>query len=430
MARNGGWPTSRSVRETKFWMIPALSFHRRHLNHIRFERRRHSFGDRTSGWNRPILATKERPPVLRPNPEEMMEIRKRIRGTRIWGTAVALMSVLVFSKCGGDGKDGGSGDPGDLSARTALFACGDSIAMEDQMSILDGSLVLASRHSRDANLNNLFLGQFLLGFILNGVDLDVKDQNELTFRNNAYRYGKQGHYGTLAFVFSKDYRSFKAGDTVPYDIFDLKTYIPKFDVSLSGVDIKEKGPLFDLVDISWRMAGLTPKFSIRYPDLRTIGISIGSIGSYAHAYPDTATKAEGDSLVDSLTLVMSTPAETFFDIYQRITDRSFEIDYASTTYHSNFYSLDQVFGGSAIRIYQAGKSAWQFDGKYHAELRKKGKTYYLEGYLSNHDGNYTRYYCDAERTDLLGTARHDGTLLFGIYYPKSGGRLPYLIMPF
>lgn len=347
--------------------------------------------------------------------------------SRLGKASLALCSFLILVHCGGDE---GEGDPGDLSARTHLMACGDTLTMAEQMDILNGSLILASRHSRDAELNNLFFGQFLLGFILNGVDLDAKETYELSFKDKTYRYGKGDRHATLAFVFTKDYRSFHAGDTVPYDLFDLKTYVPKFEVSLSGVDIKEKGPLFDLVDVDWRMAGLVPKFTIRYPDLRTIGISLGSAGTYTHAYPDTTTAAEGDSLIDSLTLIMATPAETFFEIEKRIKDKTFELDYANTTYRSLNYSLDQVFGGSAIRIYENAKNEWQFDGKYKAELIKGDRTFYADGFLSNHGENYTEYYCDRERTELMGTARHHASLLYGTYHPKSGGWLPYLILAF
>lgn len=340
---------------------------------------------------------------------------------------LALCSLLILTHCG---RNGGEGEPGDLSARTHLVACGDTLGMDEQMDILNGSLILASRHSRDAQLNNLFFGRFLLGFILNGVDLDSKDKYELTFESKTYRYGKGNRYATLAFVFAKDYRTFRAGDTVPYDIFDLKTYVPEFDVGLSGVEIKERGPLFDLVDVKWRMDGLIPKFTIRYPDLRTLGISLGSEGRYTHAYPDTTTPAEGDSLVDSLTLIMATPAETFFAIEQRIKDRTFELDYGNTAYRSRHYSVDQNFGGSAIRIYEKAKNEWEFDGNYRADLIKGDRTFYVNGFLSNHGDNYTEYYCDRERTDRMGTARHHASLLFGTYHPRSGGWLPYLILAF
>jgi hypothetical protein len=98
-----------------------------------------------------------------------------------------------------------------------------------------------------------------------------------------------------------------------------------------------------------RMAGLVPNFTIRYPDLRTIGISLGSVGTYTHAYPDT------------------TIAKNFFEIEKRIKAKTFELDYANTTYHSLNYSVDQVFGGSAIRSYENAKSEWQFDGNYHSK---------------------------------------------------------------
>jgi hypothetical protein len=30
----------------------------------------------------------------------------------------------------------------------------------------------------------------------------------------------------------------------------------------------------------------------------------------------------------------------------------------------------------------------------------------------------------------MGTAKHDKTLLFGLYHPRTGGYLPYLILAF
>ncbi len=78
-----------------------------------------------------------------------------------------LFSLLFLTHCGGNDDHG---DPGDLSARTKMEACGDTLTMKEQMDILNGSLILASRHSKDADWNNVFLGEFLLGFILNGVD--------------------------------------------------------------------------------------------------------------------------------------------------------------------------------------------------------------------------------------------------------------------
>jgi hypothetical protein len=369
---------------------------------------------------------KSRGPIAPEPGAASMESIPRFSPSRTLITGLAAFAVLALANCGSHEE----GDPGDLSARTHLMACGDSLTMEEQADILNGSLILASRHSRDADLNNAFLGRFLAGFILNGVDLEEKDEYGLSFKNKTYRYGKGDFYATVAFVFTKDYGDFSAGDTIPYDLFDLKSYVPRFEVGLSGVDIKEKGPLYHLVDVKWRMAGMVPKFSIRYPDLRTIGISIGSSGSYTHAYPDTATAAEGDSLIDSLTLVMATPVETFFEIEQRFKDKSFVLDYATTEYHSKNFAVDQVFGGSAIRIYEDAKSEWRFDGKYRAELIKNENTYYVEGYLSNHDDNYTKYYCDEERTELMGTAKHHDSLLFGTYHPKSGGWLPYLILAF
>lgn len=342
-------------------------------------------------------------------------------------STLALVSLLLLTHCGTDSDDK---DPGDLSARSHLLACGDTLSMPEQMDLLNGSLILASRHSRDAEVNNLFFGRFLLGFILNVVDLDAKDNFELSFKDKTYQYGRGGRHATLAFVFTKDYRSFHVGDTVPYDIFDLNTYIPKFEVGLSGVDIKEKGPLFDLVSVDWRMDGLIPRFTIRYPDLRTIGVSLGSNGIYTHAYPDTTSAAEGDSLVDSLTLVMATPVETFFEIKQRIQDKTFVLDYASTTYHSRNFALNQIFGGSSIRIFENARNEWHFDGTYRADLIKGDRSLYAKGILSNHGENYTEYYCDAERTELMGTAKHHASLLYGTYYPKSGGWLPYLILAF
>jgi hypothetical protein len=346
-------------------------------------------------------------------------------------TVPALAAALCLSACGGGGShDSDHGDPGDLSARAHIEACGDSLTMIEQMDILNGSLILASRHSRDADWNNAFLGRFLLGFILNGVDFDALDKFELTFSDGVYRYGRGSHFATIAFVFTKDYQDFRAGDTIPYNLFELKSYVPEFDVSLSGVDIKKRGPLYDLADVKWRMAGLTPKFTVRFPDLHTIGASVGTLGWYEHAYDDTTTEAPGDSLRDSLKLAMATPAENFFVMKQRFDAKTFELDYDATEYHSKYYDVDQVFGGSAIRIYEDAKSEWKFDGKYHAMLKSGEHVFYVEGYLSNHDDNYTKYYCDADHKDLMGTAKHDKTLLFGLYHPRTGGYLPYLILAF
>ncbi len=347
---------------------------------------------------------------------------------RIFFLGLLFLTLSLLFACGG--SDSENGDPGDLSARTHVEACGDTLTMSEQLDILDGSLILASRHSRDANWNNAFLGRFLLGFILNGVDFDVMDKFELTFQDGVYRYGRGSNFATIAFVFTKDYQTFRVGDTIPYNIFDLKSYVPKFEVSFSGIDIKERGPLYDLADVKWRMAGLTPKFTVHYPDLHTLGASVGTLGWYEHAYDDTTTEAPGDSVRDSLKLVMTTPVENFYQMKTRFENRSFQLDYSGTEYHSRFYHVDQVFGGSAIRIYEGEKSEWKFDGKYHAVLKKGEHTLYLEGYLSNHDDNYTRYYCDAAHKDLLGTADHDKTLLFGLYHPRTGGFLPYLILAF
>jgi hypothetical protein len=342
-----------------------------------------------------------------------------------------LLSALCLAACGGGGShDSEHGDPGDLSARAHIEACGDTLTMLEQLDILDGSLILASRHSRDADLNNVFLGGFLLGFILNGVDFDALDKFELTFSDGVYRYGRGSRFATIAFVFTKDYQDFRAGDTIPYNLFDLKSYVPEFDVSLSGVDIKKRGPLYDLAEVKWRMAGLVPKFAVRFPDLHTIGASVGTLGWYEHAYDDTTTPAPGDSLRDSLKLAMATPAENFFVMKERFEAHTFELDYATTEYHSNYYHIDQLFGGSGIRIYEDAKSEWKFDGEYTAVLDKGDHRFYLQGYLSNHDDNYTKYYCDAEHKELLGTARHDKSLLFGIYRPRTGGFLPYLIQAF
>ncbi len=323
--------------------------------------------------------------------------------------------------------------------------CGQEIPLKDHMDILNHTFMIRSIYSKNTEVQGLLFAKFVLEMILNGINISTVKDYKLHFENNQYRWGKENDYLFFTFVFTQDYGNFKAGDTIPYDLTELKTYIPGFKVKapdikisnplkseLPSLDITEKGPLFELVDYHVDWNGLIPNFRFTYPNLGTIGVSMGTHGFYTRAYPDTLI-TDGipkiKTITDTLAVHFFTPMRTLRSFKDVVDSGRLEIKFDETEYKSNMFKIHQTVPASSIML-NFSKDTWTFDGTYQSTITQKRGAFYTESVFSNIQTNREVLYCDEDRTTKLGEARNHQFLPFGVYTAANGGKFYYILIPF
>jgi hypothetical protein len=339
-----------------------------------------------------------------------------MRHRRIHLTGLALAAALLMG-CGDDKRDASSYQFGSKSFTTA-----------ELVSFLNGNLVIVASHNAQGVSDAQIAGSLVQGLVTNGIDFSQLSKYTISFSNGDYTFA-QGSSGIgFSLYFTSAFGGYRAGDKIPYNIFDYHSWVTNVNVSITGSFphysygyTYTAGPLNGLITGSVTFSGTSlSNLGVKlHLDADAVSFAINSHRTYASSYPWNPS--------DSLTINMTTtPPATLSAINALFAAGGFGFSYDDTAYDSVFFGLSETFANSAFFM-KSDSAGWYWEGTYGATLIKDGVTYYLQGQASNRNANYTNYYSDAALTDKLGEADHDADLKGGVMTLKDGTQINYTL---
>ncbi len=340
-------------------------------------------------------------------------------GTLVKKSVVSLMlvglsfSIMVCSNPASNNNNGGGSNDTLAGKKDSITVCNGTISKNNLADVLNGDLVVVARYCQDGtNLSSLVCG-LILSMAETGLDTSALSARNLSFSNGVYSYAVPGHSIELVFYFAQDYGTFRAGDTIPYNLFSVDSYLKNISISLSGITY-EDGPLINLIQGGITFNGTIPTLSI---STTKISFTVRSTGHFGSSIA---------GVTDSLIIRMTTTPATIQSFEQQVYAGGYGFSYDSTVFNSRGYNIAETIYGSTFYMKRIN-SNWYWSGYYAGSVSKGNVHYYLHGLASNIQQNYTGYYCDPVFADSFGVAMHDTSLTFGHFYSVFGDTLFYLL---
>jgi hypothetical protein len=343
-------------------------------------------------------------------------------------TTKALLSVLAVATstaCSGSGSGSGDNKP---AAEQSYAVCSQSYTKSDFTNFLNGNLVVVASHVDHGVSAGKIAGELVEGLVLNGIDFsNLKYSAEFSAGSYAITNGDAALGFTL--YFTDDFGDYAAGDLVPYNVFDPSSFVK--NVRVTNVDLKtgkltydyDQGPLYGLADGNVNVDTSNPTDIHIRLKLRVdlLAFEAFSDGTYDGSPPRQA---------DTLHVVMTTTRASLLDVHQQFLAGNYGFSYTGTSYDSVYYGIQQEFDDSLFLMGSDGQGGWVWTGNYTSTVTKGDMTFYQSGAVSNLDQNYTEYYCDEERSDEVGVARHRLDLRGGEFDFEDGTKVLYGLEPF
>lgn len=276
-------------------------------------------------------------------------------------------------------------------------------------------MVVAGIYDTDGVTLSRAVGGLLLGMANNGVDPYALQQSDLVFKDGVYSLNTPGHSIRLVFYFAQPFENFNEGDTIPYNLFALSSYVTNISIGVSGITYDD-GPLYHLITGSISFNGLTPHIVL---NTTLISFTLSSIGNYVGSLLSTT---------DSLRLVMTMVPVTLQTFRDQLYSNGFGFSYDSTLFTSTYLNMREKLYGSTFYMTRLD-STWYWQGFYRGYVQKENFQFYIHGLASNVQVNYTGFYCDPAFADSFGVAIHDTSLTFGHFYSVAGDTLLYGLVP-
>lgn len=343
--------------------------------------------------------------------------------------AALVFLVAAFYGCGSDSSststsepDGGRGSVTVISgtAKEATYPiCSSTFSKTDVLKMMNGNLVFVSDANSHGKSASAAIGELVTMLVLNGLDFEKLADYDFAFSDGDYSFkaGDEGY--TFSLFFAADWQTYKAGDKIPYNVFDYKSYLS--DISVKVLPTAEitysHGPLYDLIDGSVDLSGaslsaLKVKFKFHS---ELVSFVINSKSIYTGQAPRTS---------DQLSWSMTTTAAALPTIQAQFEAGGFGLDFVGTVYDSKYYGLVQTYGTSPALI-KHDDLGYFIELNYQSTVTKAGVTLYQTGIASERTANTTSYFCDADHLTRLGLATHATDLKSGSFVFEDGTTIAY-----
>ncbi|HUI31518.1 MAG TPA: hypothetical protein VLX91_15010 [Candidatus Acidoferrales bacterium] len=315
--------------------------------------------------------------------------------------------------------DNNNGRGNNSQKKDSIRVCNSTISKDGLAYVIDGDMVVVARYCEDGTTLKRLVCGLILGMAETGLDFNALSSRNLSFNDGVYSYRGSGHSIDLVFYFAQNFEGFHAGDTIPYNLFSIDSYLKNISVGVNGIAY-ENGPLFNLIQGSLTFNGTTPLLSISTTE---IAFTVRSQGRYG---------LSSNGFYDSLLIKMTTTPATIQNFQQQVYAGGYGFSYDSTFYSSNIFDIVETIFGSTFYMKRLNSGSndslgWYWSGYYAGDVHKGNCHYYMHGLASDIQQNYTGYYCDPAFADSFGVAIHDTSLTFGHFYSVFGDTLYYLL---
>jgi hypothetical protein len=337
---------------------------------------------------------------------------------------VLLAAMVALAGC----YDAFEPPPGSGSEELRYQLCGTETTRSELVTFLDGNLVIVASHREHGVSAGAIAGGLVLGLVLNGIDFSNLAY-QASFSNGEYQIDNGDASLGFTLFFAEDFGAHAAGEVIPYNLFDIDSYLQNIEVvgldPVSGtvtVDY-DHGPLYDLIDGEVDIDADNPlDLSFR---VRIRADLIAFEAESQRTYNGRAPREQ-----DELRVVMTTTRAPLLEVYEQFLAGGYGFQYTGTQYDSVYYGIDQELTDALFLMTSDGDGGWYWRGDYRSTVIKRDQTMYQSGFTSNLEQNYTEYYCDAARGERAGAAEHALDLTGGEFVFEDGTRVPYGLAPF
>lgn len=302
--------------------------------------------------------------------------------------------------------------------------CERTYSKTDFLQLMNGNLVIVGEYCGKSDSSLGMVANLLVNMFLHGIDFSQLSDYDIEFEDGSYIAGIEDTWISFTLFFAEDFGEHSAGEKIPYNVFDMDSWVTNIDISVSfdgiipDVDYSyNEGPLYDLIDgdVSFSGVSLSGLSISLKAKSELVAFSMDSVNTYQGQEPRTS---------DTLTLHMSTSRIVLKDMIEQINAGGFGFSYDGTAYHSEYYGIDQTFSDSMIFMKDDGEG-WYWEGSYQSKMEKDNAVLYHYGFVSNIEQNSTDFYCDESLTDKIGTSFHDLDLEAGTFRFEDGTEVRY-----
>ena len=328
--------------------------------------------------------------------------------------------------------------------------CGQDVSDVELHLLIAGIVVFVSQQAQEGTSVYDFLTGVIILMLVYGISFDDILEPLVAFDADQGLYTYETGRSAIGFrlFYAKDHDGHAAGDPIPHNVFDPRSYIRSVSVSIGGtltdprveVDYDE-GPLFSLVDGRVDFDGddlgsLRASFKV-HADLITFQLDSLSRWHFElpHLSTNLITSTEYDWELHQVSSRVTVP-----DLNDALKTGGFSVTWDGSWIDQTykfvgvpFFQTRDLFSAAEFTILEDAEGNGVFEGPYQSThnarffafgVERSGELY-SSGLASTREQNWTELYCDEGRSSLWGTARHDLDLDGGVLTFADGSTYEY-----
>ena len=326
--------------------------------------------------------------------------------------------------------------------------CGIEVSRNEISYLLHGSAFFASQQAEEGTSVYAFLVNTLVNMLVQGITFSDLNQAKFPFDRETGTYSMETGRSSLSMklTFAEDWKDFNAGDPIPNNVFNPRSYIRNVDIDLGSLrnprfDVTyDPGPLFDLIEGDIDFDGRTPssisaKLKVK---AHLIRFELESISIKTFELPDSLLLPIFTTEY-SWEFFQRTPPIVVTEFMEALRDGRFKVDSSGSHlnqkfqfFNKTFLESDDTFSEAIFTLYE-DEEGGIIEGNYQSlhkakfnalGIEREGELF-TDGYLSSRAGNFTEFYCDEERSELWGRADHNLELTGGVLTMQDGDLVHY-----
>ncbi len=287
-----------------------------------------------------------------------------------------------------------------------------TVQKADLAKVLNLQMLSASYDRQEAESSLGRIGPLFLALGGKDLDIDALINMSLPFVQNGYEVSYGSDHLRLVFCFAEEFGSFKAGDTIPYNLFALNSYVRNITITWEGIQY-DKGPLFDLITGKIEFDGLKPKITIGAQKLL---VSMEYSGFRKIRQPDTT--------LDTLRLLLRASQANLQTLANELTSSGYTFDIDSTFLRTIYYDAKAYLAPSNVSI-RKSNNIFMADGEISGHIDQKDISFYFRGLYSSNGTNVTDYYLTPAFSERVGTSQLANNLKSGMFRSAGGDTLSF-----
>jgi len=282
----------------------------------------------------------------------------------------------------------------------------------DLSPLLKSQMVAASCYRSVSGSTADRVAPLLLALGGDELDLSIFQHSSFSFNNGVY----EATYGVerilLVFYFAQQFGTFKSGDTIPYHLFAIDSYVRNITLTWTGIHY-DHGPLFDLITGTLRFNGLKPVITIGAEKL-LFTLECQAVDQIH----------EPGSVPDTLRLIVHTGKTNVQGFADQLTSAGITFDIDSTSYASPYYASSALIDSSLVTVKRRSENYF-VSGELSGRIRHNRTAYYFHGRYSNEGENSCDFYMDQVVPVYVGTSYEADDLQSGIFRSTDGDTINF-----